>query len=101
MLSALPWPNLLEEFQFKIIIRYHDSVHECLYKLGFFESPNFLDKFRDMFPNAKLIKIILGTRTCPWEKMLFEASRRLKSLRELEEIGIVKFDFVKHVNSCR
>ena len=58
MLSALPSPNLLEEFQFKITL--HDSlVGEYLTKLGFFESPNCLDKLQGMFPNLKLIKMIL------------------------------------------
>ena len=55
--SALSSPNVLEEFQFRFI-PYHSSVDKYLFKLGFFESPNCLDKFRSMFPNLKLIKII-------------------------------------------
>ena len=89
MLSALPSPNLLEEFQFKITL--HDSlVGEYLTKLGFFESPNCLDKLQGMFPNLKLIKMILAIHQPEKTDMFFEALRRVKGLRELEKIGIVK-----------
>ncbi len=99
ILSALPSPNVLEEFQFKFIL-YDNSIDEYLSKLGFFESPNCLDKFRSMFPNLKLIKIILAIHEPENADMFFEALRRVKGLRELEEIGIVKlvtFHLRKHV----
>ncbi|KAF8341788.1 hypothetical protein F5887DRAFT_1218229 [Amanita rubescens] len=99
MLSALPSPNLLEELQFKFIL-YDSSVHEYLSKLGFFESPNCLDKFRSLFPNLKLIKIILGIYNPENTDMFFEAVRRVKGLKELEEIGILKlvtFHLKNHV----
>jgi hypothetical protein len=99
ILSAFPSPNLLGEFQFKFIL-FDNLVDEYLSELGFFEFPNCLDKFRSIFPNLKLIKLILGI--CEPEKtdMFFEALRRVKGLRELEEIGIVKlvpFYLRKHV----
>ena len=104
MLSALPSPNLLEEFQFKFIL-FDSSVDEVgeysyLFELGFFESPNCLDKFRSIFPNLKSIKLILGIDKPEETDMYFEALRRVKCLRELEEIGIVKlvtFHLRKHV----
>jgi hypothetical protein len=89
ILSALPSPNLLEEFQIKFIL--HGSlIEEYLSGLGFFESPNCLDKFRSMFPNLKSIKIIFGSHKPDQTDWLFEALRRVKGIRELEEIGIVK-----------
>ena len=91
ILSALPSPNLLEEFQFKFYL-YENLEDEYLAKLGFFDSPNCLDKFRSMFPNLKLIKIILviHENDMCFEASRFEPLRRVKGLRELEEIGVVK-----------
>jgi len=89
ILSALPSPNFLEELQFKFIL-FDSSVDDYLTELGFFESPNCLDKFRSMLPNLKLIKIILGIYKPEKTDMFFEALHQVKDLRELEEIGIVK-----------
>lgn len=99
MLSALPSPNLLEEFQFKFPL-FDSSKDDELSELGFSDSPNCLDKFRSMFPNLKTIKIILGIYKSEKTELCFEALRQVKGLRELEEVGIVKlvtFHFRKHV----
>jgi hypothetical protein len=103
MLSALPSPHLLEELKFKFTIFDIPFIddHLCMSELGFFESPNCLDRFRSMFPNLALIKIILNNRKPEKVDMFFEALRRwVKGLRELEEIGIVKlatFHMDEHV----
>ncbi|KAF8341773.1 hypothetical protein F5887DRAFT_1160047 [Amanita rubescens] len=103
MLSALPSPNLLEELKFKFTLWDTPSIddHLCMCDLGFFESPNCLDKFRSMFPNLTLIKIILNIRKPEKTDVFFEKlRRRVKGLRKLEEIGIVKlatFDMELHV----
>ena len=103
ILSALPSPNLLEDFQFKFFL-YDNLEDEYLAKLGFFDSPNCLNKIRSMFPNLKLIKLIMviNEKDICFEASRFEALRRVKGLRELEEIGIVKLvtfysDYEKHV----
>ncbi|KAF8341772.1 hypothetical protein F5887DRAFT_1283898 [Amanita rubescens] len=92
MLSALPSPHLLEELKFKFTLFDEPLVddHRCMSELEFFESPNCLDKFRSMFPNLTLIKIILNNRKREKTDMFFETLRRVRGLRELEEIGIVK-----------
>ena len=64
------------------------------------DTSNCLDRFRSMFPNLTLIKIILNNRKPEKTDVFFEALRRVKGLRELEEIGIVKlatFHMEKHV----
>ncbi|KAF8348902.1 hypothetical protein F5887DRAFT_1071049 [Amanita rubescens] len=99
ILSALPSPNDLEEFWFKHT-PYETSPDKSLSKLGFFESPNCLYRFRSMFPNLKLIKIILAIHHPENASIFLEAVRRVNGLRELEADGIVElvtFDIEKHV----
>ena len=101
MLSALPSPSLLEEFQLKFIIEFRfiisdSSVDEYLSKLGFFESPNCLDKFRSMFPNLKLIKIILSLYKPQKTDVFFESLRRVKGLR-LERVGRDRYCKTCHI----
>jgi len=99
LLSALPSPNDLEEFWFKFTL-YETSVDQSLYKLEFFDSPNCLYRIRSMFPNLKLIKIILAVHRPRNASILFEAVRRVDGPRELEAGGIVElviFDTEKHV----
>ena len=99
MLSALPSPNDLEEFLFKFTL-YETSLDKSLSKLGFFESPNCLYRFRSMFPNLKLIKIILAIHHPENASVFLEAVRWVNGLRELEASGIVElviFDIEKHI----
>lgn len=99
MLSALPLPNDLEELWFKFT-PYETSPDKFFSKLGFFESPNCLYRFRSMFPNLKLIKIILAIHHPENASIFLEAARRVNGLRELEAGGIVElitFDIEKHV----
>ncbi|KAF8326762.1 hypothetical protein F5887DRAFT_925146 [Amanita rubescens] len=99
MLSTLPSPNALQEFQFKFR-PYKNSLDQPLSLLGFLESPNLLHKVRNMFPNLKMIKIILGVYEPEESDSFLEALRRLNDVRVLEETGIVKLiviDMNEHV----
>ena len=58
--------------------------------LGFFEFPNLFHRLRHMFPNLKIIKIILGTRQSSSDDLYFDGLRRVTDLRAFEEIGFVK-----------
>ena len=100
MLLALPSPNTLEEYWLRITP--YQDLKEDLSCLGFFESPNLLHKLRCMFPNLKIIKIIMGTwlgpsdRSHSYLKLLWQ----MKDLTAFEEIGLVKvvvIDLSKHV----
>ena len=89
MLSALPAPNALHEFWFKFT-PYHGVLEDQMSSLGFFDNPNLLHRLRHMFPNLKIIKIILdawGQSSCD---LYFEGLRRVTGLRAFEEIGFVK-----------
>jgi len=90
MLSALPAPNALHEFWFKFT-PYQSSFEEQMSLLGFFESPNLLHRLRHMFPNLKIIKIILDVWGRSSYDLYFEGLRRVTDLRAFEEIGFVKF----------
>ena len=102
MLSALPSPNALQEFRFSL--RPHKNLLEQqLSLLGFLESPNLPHQVRHMFPNLKMIKIILSVYEPEESDSFLEALRRLNDLRVLEENGIVKLmvvDLNEHV-ACR
>ena len=101
MLSALPSPNALQEFRFKL--RPYKNLERQLSLLGLLESPNLLHQVRRMFPNLKMIKIILGVYEPEESDPFLEALRRSNDLRVLEENGIVKLivvDLNEHV-ACR
>ncbi|KAF8344360.1 hypothetical protein F5887DRAFT_970785 [Amanita rubescens] len=89
MLSALPAPNALHEFWFRFT-PYHGALEDQMSLLGFFESPNLLHRLRHMFPNLKIIKIILDTGRSSSSDLYFEGLRRVTGLRAFEEIGFVK-----------
>ena len=96
MLSALPSPNALQECRFRFR-PYKNLLEKQLSLLGFLESPNLLHKLRRMFPNLKMIKIILGVYELEEADSCLEA---LNDLRVLEENDIVKFivvDMNEHV----
>ena len=88
LLSALPAPNALHEFWFKFTPHY-GCFEDQMSLLGFFESPNLLHRLRHMFPNLKVIKIILDTWGSSYD-LYFEGLRRVTDLRAFEEIGFVK-----------
>ncbi|KAF8341958.1 hypothetical protein F5887DRAFT_975864 [Amanita rubescens] len=102
MLLTLPSPNGLEEFWLRFT-SYQDLIEDQLSYLGFFESPNLLHKLRCMFPNLKIIKIIMGTfhsSTSDRSQLYFKLLRQVKDLIAFEEIGLVKLmviDVGKHV----
>jgi hypothetical protein len=88
MLSALPAPNALHEFWLKFT-PYQDIFEDQISSFGFFESPNFLRRLRHMFPNLKIIKIMLDTWASNRD-LLFEGLRQVTDLRAFEEIDLVK-----------
>ena len=101
MLLTLPSPNGLEEFWLRFT-SYQGLIEDQLSCLGFFESPNLLHKLRCMFPNLKIIKIIIGTcsPTSDRSQLYFKLLRQVKDLIAFEEIGLVKLmviDVCKHV----
>ncbi|KAF8628536.1 hypothetical protein AX15_003830 [Amanita polypyramis BW_CC] len=85
MLSALPAPNALHECWFKFM-PIHGSFEE---QMKHFDFPDLLHRLRRMFPNLKIIKIMLDTYK---ESMCgyIEGLRRVADLRAFEEIGFVK-----------
>ena len=89
LLSALPAPNALHEFWFRFT-PYYGDLEDQMSSFGFFESPNFLHRLRHMFPNLKIIKIILDTGQSSSYDLYFDGLRRLTDLRAFEEIGFVK-----------
>jgi hypothetical protein len=92
MLLTLPSPNGLEEFWLRFT-SYQDLIEDQLSCLGFFESPNLLHKLRCMFPNLKIIKIIMATchsATSDRSQLYFKLLRQVKDLIAFEEIGLVK-----------
>lgn len=89
MLSALPSPNTLQEFWFRFT-PYEDLLEGQLSSLGFLESPSLLQNLQSMFPNLKMIKIILGIYEREETEVFFTALRRLNDLRALEENGLLK-----------
>ncbi|KAF8324957.1 hypothetical protein F5887DRAFT_1175425 [Amanita rubescens] len=99
MLLALPSPNALEECWLKFT-PLQDFMEDQLSCLGFFESPNLLHRLRHMFPNLKMINIIMVAWSVPSETY-FELLRwQVKDLAAFEEIGLVKLtaiDGFKHV----
>ena len=88
MLAALPSPNTLQEFWFRFT-PYEELLEEQLSSLGFLESPSILHKLPRMFPNLKMIKIILGISRPEEIDFFFRALRRLNDLRALEENGLL------------
>lgn len=89
MLSALPSPNALQEFWFRFT-PYEELLDGQLSSLGFLESPSLLHKLRSMFPNLKMIKIILSIYEREETELFFRALRQLNDLRALEENGLLK-----------
>ena len=90
MLSALPSPNTVQEFWYRFT-PYEDLLRDQLLALGFLESPSLLHKLRFMFPNLKMIKIILGLYELGESDSVLGGLRRLDDLRLLEESGFLKF----------
>jgi hypothetical protein len=99
MLSALPSPNAVQEFWYRFT-PYKDLLEDQLLALGFLESQSLLHKLQFMFPNLKMIKIILALYELEESESVLGVLRRLDDLRALEENGLLKLvtvNLMEHV----